>query len=64
MRSGETPSWMSQSVRCWVIAAERYSASTRLPHSRRTAALAVVFRAMEGDDTPSARGADPVAPRV
>ncbi len=35
-RSGEAPIWMSHSVRCCVIAADRYSASTRRSHSERT----------------------------
>src|SRR5690349_728949 len=39
-RSGEAPIWMSHSVRCCVIAADRYSASTRRSHSDRTASVA------------------------
>jgi hypothetical protein len=56
-RSGLTPAWVIQRVRYWVSTLERYSASTRWSHSRRTASEAggscgeVFMGPLEGERT-------------
>src|SRR4051794_23319272 len=59
MRSGEAPIWMSHSVSCWVMAAERYSASTRRSHSPRTRFEAARLR-LRGADAPISGAANHV----